>query len=58
MATIPVCLQAYTVRDDSAQDFYGTLKKVAGIGYFGIELAGIYNKDPKELKTVLDDNGL
>lgn len=58
MATIPVCLQAYTVRDDSAQDFYGTIKKVAAIGYAGIELAGLYGKDPKELKTVLDDNGL
>ncbi len=58
MATIPVCLQAYTVRDDSARDFYGTLKQVAGIGYAGVELAGIYDKDPNELKTVLDDNGL
>lgn len=58
MATIPVCLQAYTVRDDSAQDFYGTLKKVAAIGYAGVELAGLYGKDPKELKSVLDDNSL
>ncbi len=58
MATIPVCLQAYTVRDDSARDFYDTLKKVAAIGYAGIELAGLYGKDAKELKTVLDDNGL
>ncbi|MBC8143319.1 MAG: TIM barrel protein, partial [Armatimonadetes bacterium] len=58
MATLPVCLQAYTVRDDSAQDFYGTIKKVADIGYVGIELAGIYGKDATELRTVLDDNGL
>ncbi len=58
MATIPVCLQAYTVRDDSAQDFYGTIQKVATIGYAGLELAGLYGKDAKELKTVLDDNGL
>ncbi len=58
MATLPVCLQGYTVRDDFAQDFYGTLKKVAGIGYVGVELAGIYGKDAAELKTVLDDNAL
>lgn len=58
MATIPVCLQLYTVRDDSAKDFYGTLKTVAEIGYAGVELAGLNGKDPKELKQVLDDNGL
>ena len=58
MATLPVCLQAYTVRDDSAVDFYATLEKVAKIGYAGIELAGLYGKSPVELKKVLDDNGL
>ena len=58
MATIPVCLQGYTVRDDFARDFYATIEKVAKIGYAGIELAGIYGKNPAELRTVLDDNGL
>lgn len=58
MATLPVCLQGYTVRDDFAQDFYGTLKKIADIGYAGVELAGLYGKNATELKAVLDDNNL
>lgn len=58
MATIPVCLQLYTVRDASAADFYGTLEKVAKIGYAGVELAGLNGKPAAELKKVLDDHNL
>ena len=40
MAQIPVALQLYTVREDAARDFLGTLDQVAAIGYIGVELAG------------------
>ena len=40
MPTVPVALQMYTVRDDAARDFAGTLRQVAAIGYRGVELAG------------------
>ena len=36
--TIPVGLQIYSVREDLAQDFKGVMKKVADIGYAGVEL--------------------
>jgi sugar phosphate isomerase/epimerase len=58
MSTIPVCLQLYTVRDACAEDFFGTLKKVAEIGYAGVELAGFNGKEPNDVNRVLDDNGL
>ena len=58
MANIPVALQMYTVRDESAKDFVGTLRKVAEIGYAGVELAGTGGLSAKELKEVLDDLGL
>jgi sugar phosphate isomerase/epimerase len=58
MSPIPVALQLYSVRDDTAKDFVGTLKKVASIGYPAVELAGLGNLSAKELKKALDDLGL
>lgn len=58
MSDIKIGLQMYTVRDDCAQDFPGTLRKVAGIGYKYVELAGTYGLSPEALKAVLDDCGL
>lgn len=54
MATIPVALQWYTVREDAASDFVGTLEQVAAIGYAGIELWGYGPLTPEELRAKLD----
>jgi sugar phosphate isomerase/epimerase len=52
-------LQLYTVRDMAAKDFAGTMKKVAGVGYKRVELAGYGSaKDAKSAKQALDDAGL
>jgi len=40
MANVPIALQLYTVREDLAKDFEGTLQRVAEIGYTGVEFAG------------------
>jgi sugar phosphate isomerase/epimerase len=37
MPTFPIALQTYTVREDLAADYFGTLTKVAEIGYQAIE---------------------
>jgi sugar phosphate isomerase/epimerase len=58
MTQIPVALQLYTVRDATAKDFIGTLKKVARIGFAGVELAGTGGLPANELKKVLDDLNL
>ncbi len=58
MSRIPVALQMYTVRDDAALDFAGALKKVAEIGYPGIELAGTGGLPAAELKKLLGDLAL
>lgn len=58
MATLPIAVQMYTLRDETEKDFIGTLRKVAKIGYAGAEFAGYGNLSAKELKTVLDDLGL
>jgi len=58
MARIPIALQLYSVREDCAKDFLGTIKAVSEMGYEGVEFAGYYNKDAKELKKIMDDFGL
>lgn len=59
MARIPVALQLYTVRDEAAKDFVGTLRKVAAIGYAGVEMAGVPpNLTARQLRQTLDDLGL
>jgi sugar phosphate isomerase/epimerase len=58
MPHYPISLQMYTVRDFTKTDLLGSLKKVAGFGYVGIEFGGMYNYAPKDFKKVLDDHGL
>lgn len=55
---VPVGLQLYSVRDQCKNDLPGTLKEVSKIGYKNVEWAGYYGKSAKELKQMLDDNGL
>jgi sugar phosphate isomerase/epimerase len=57
---IPVGVQLYSVRGVAAKDFPGTIEAVAKLGYKGVEFAGYYGWDakPKELRKLLDDNGL
>ncbi|WP_405100037.1 sugar phosphate isomerase/epimerase family protein [Oceanobacillus sp. FSL H7-0719] len=55
MNAIPIGLQMFTLHEESSKDFVGTLKKVAEIGYQGVEFAGYGDLTAKELKKVLDD---
>lgn len=58
MKTLPVAVQVYSVRDDAAKDFAGTMKKIKEIGYDGVELAGLYDLSPAEIKAAIEDAGL
>jgi sugar phosphate isomerase/epimerase len=53
-----VALQLYTVRDAVAQDMIGTLRRVAEMGYEGIELAGAGNATIEEIATALRELNL
>ena len=55
---LPVAIQLYSLRDEMAKDFKGTLKAVKEMGYDGVEFAGLYNHDPKEVKAMCDELGL
>lgn len=54
MKKFPVALQLYSVRDDMAADFEGTIKKVADMGYDGVEFAGLfdYNNAPEKVRDM------
>lgn len=51
-------LELYSVRDDCAKDLPGVLKKVAQMGYKGVEFAGYHGRTAEELRKMLDENGL
>jgi sugar phosphate isomerase/epimerase len=58
MRNIQVAVQMYTLREESERNFASTLKKVAELGFEGVELAGYGGLTPKELKVLLDNLGL
>jgi sugar phosphate isomerase/epimerase len=54
----PIALQLYTLREDLAKDFAGTIKKVADMGYAGVETAGFPGTTPQEASKLFQDLGL
>lgn len=58
MAQLPVALQLYTVRDDLAADYVGTLRQVAEMGYTAVELGSADALVAPDLPAVLADLGL
>ncbi|MBN2089903.1 TIM barrel protein [candidate division KSB1 bacterium] len=53
-----VGIQLYTLREFSQNDFPGTVKKVAEMGYDAIEFAGFGNLSAPEVKKMMADLGL
>ncbi len=53
-----VGLQLYTVRDAMKSDFEGPITKVAAVGYKEVEFAGLFNHSPKDVRAILDKDGL
>ena len=51
-------LQLYSIRTDLESDFKGTLRRVKELGYDGVEFAGLYGQDPKEICEYLVSLGL
>lgn len=58
MTNLPIALQLYTVRDETARDFAGTLRQVARLGYRAVECAGYGGLSAPELLVLLDETGL
>lgn len=55
---IPIALQLYSVRQEFEKDQPGTLIAISKMGYQGVEFAGYFKRTAKELRKMLDDQGL
>ncbi|HEY2781738.1 MAG TPA: sugar phosphate isomerase/epimerase [Steroidobacteraceae bacterium] len=55
---LPIGLQLYTVGDDLARDFDGTLAAVSKIGYRAVELAGLAGHTVADWRQALDHTQL
>lgn len=59
MASLPISLQLYTVRDQVARDYAGAMKAIAKIGYRAVEIGGFGDmKKAADARKALDDAGL
>jgi sugar phosphate isomerase/epimerase len=55
---IPIGLELYSLREECKTDLPGMLSAVSKIGYKGVEFAGYHGRSAKELRKMLDENGL
>ena len=53
MLTKAIGLQLFSLRDETAKDFRGTVEKVAEMGYTGVEFAGYGNIAPSDMASFL-----
>jgi sugar phosphate isomerase/epimerase len=53
--TARVGLQLYSIRDECVRDFERTLRRVAGLGYDGVELFDLHGHAPALVRRWLDD---
>jgi sugar phosphate isomerase/epimerase len=53
-----VGLMLYTVRENCARDFEGTLRAVASLGYEGVELFDLHGHEAAEVRGWLEELGL
>ena len=51
-------LQLYSLRNEMASDFDGTLQKVADLGYTEMQFAGYHGRSPEQVKKILDQLGI
>jgi len=56
--SLPIAVQVYSVRDDAASNPAGTMKAIKEMGYAGVEFAGLYGLSAKEMKDIVESNGL
>ena len=57
-SSLPIALALYTVRDETALDFAGTLRRVAEIGYRAVEFARYGGLSADQIAALLRETGL
>ena len=54
----PLSVQLYSLREEAKEDFAGVIKRVAEMGYKGVEPAGFFDLSPVEFKKIVEDLGM
>jgi sugar phosphate isomerase/epimerase len=54
----PIGIQLYTVREQLAENFESVVRRIAEIGYAGVEFGGVYGESPAAAKQLCDELGL
>ncbi len=54
----PIGIQLYTVRAQLAENFEPVIRRIAEIGYVGVEFGGAYGESPAAAKKLCDELGL
>ena len=55
---LPLGLQLYSVREQLATDYEGTLQQVSSVGYREVEAAGFYKRSAAEVKQAMQKANL
>jgi len=58
MGKIPIGLELYSLREECKTNLPGMLSAVSKIGYKGVEFAGYHGHSAKDLRKMLDENGI
>lgn len=58
MEKIPFAVQMYSVHKTLAEDFEGTVRKVAAIGYKNVEFFGGLTRPVEQVKAICEETGL
>jgi sugar phosphate isomerase/epimerase len=56
--TAPVAIQLYSVREAAEKDYASTIRKIAEMGYVGVETAGFPGATPEAARKLFDELGL
>ncbi|MBI1372188.1 MAG: TIM barrel protein [Phycisphaera sp.] len=58
MPAIPIALQLYSLHEQCKKDMPAALRRVAEMGYHGVEFAGYGDRDAIDVRQMLYDSGL
>jgi sugar phosphate isomerase/epimerase len=58
MTMKPISVQLYSLREASQKDFPAVIRSIGKIGFKGVEPAGFYGLKPRELRKIVEDEGM
>jgi sugar phosphate isomerase/epimerase len=56
--TAPIAVQLYSLREAAETNFEATIRRIAAMGYAGVETAGQYGGSPRAARALFDSLGL